>query len=67
MRFNDLLHLIALGRRMGNLRHPVSSLQPRCRSASPAPPFDVGLYYMEFTEGVTRRAQTCQVVSLPLY
>ena len=42
MRFNDLLHLIAtlaprldrgdsLGRRMGNLRHPVSSLQPRCR------------------------------------
>ena len=42
MRFNDLLHLVAtpaprldrgdsLGRRMGDLQHPVSSLQPRCR------------------------------------
>ncbi len=42
MRFNHLLHLIAtlaprldrgdsLGRRMGDLRHPVSSMQPRCR------------------------------------
>ena len=42
MRFNDLLLLVAtpaprldrgdsLGRRMGDLQHPVSSLQPRCR------------------------------------
>ena len=29
-------------------------------------PFDVGLHYMEFTEAVTRSAQTGQAVSLPL-
>ena len=29
-------------------------------------PFDVGLHYMEFTEAVTRSAQTCQAVPLPL-
>ncbi len=29
-------------------------------------PFDVGVHYMEFTEAVTRSAQTGQAVSLPL-
>ena len=29
-------------------------------------PFDVGLHYMEFTEAVTRSAQTGQAISLPL-
>ena len=29
-------------------------------------PFDVGLHYMEFTEAVTRSAQTGQAVALPL-
>ena len=29
-------------------------------------PFDVGLHYMEFTEAVTRSAQTGQTVALPL-
>ena len=43
MRFNDLLHLVAtlaprldrgdsLGRRMGDLRHPVSLQQTRCQN-----------------------------------
>jgi len=29
-------------------------------------PFDVGLHYMEFTEAVTRSAQTGQAIALPL-
>ena len=29
--------------------------------------FDVGLHYMEFTEAVTRSAQSGKVVPLPLY
>ena len=29
-------------------------------------PFDVGVQYMEFTEAVTRSAQTGQAVYLPL-
>ena len=29
-------------------------------------PFDVGLHYMEFTEAVTRSAQSGQAISLPL-
>ena len=29
-------------------------------------PFEVGLHYMEFTEAVTRSAQTGQTVALPL-
>jgi len=29
-------------------------------------PFDVGVHYMEWTEAVTRSAQTGQAVSLPL-
>ena len=29
-------------------------------------PFDIGVQYMEFTEAVTRSAQSGQVVSLPL-
>ena len=29
-------------------------------------PFDVGVHYMEFTEAVTRSAQTGQAVGLPL-
>ena len=29
-------------------------------------PFDVGVHYMEFTEAVTRSAQSGQAISLPL-
>ena len=29
-------------------------------------PFDVGVHYMEWTEAVTRSAQTGQAISLPL-
>lgn len=29
-------------------------------------PFDIGVQYMEFTEAVTRSAQTGQAVALPL-
>jgi predicted dehydrogenase len=29
-------------------------------------PFNVGVHYMEFTEAVTRSAQTGQAISLPL-
>jgi hypothetical protein len=30
-------------------------------------PFDIGVQYMEFTEAVTRSAQSGEVVPLPLY
>ena len=39
----------------------IRGLEPVTRT-----PFDVGLHYMEFTEAVTRSAQTGQAISLPL-
>ena len=39
----------------------IRGLEPVTRT-----PFDVGLHYMEFTEAVTRSAQTGQAIALPL-